>query len=260
MSAESQQGSEILIVDDDRALRETLADFLEKEGFRASGVGNVAEGRAQLAARRPALVLLDLTMPGGDGLGLASEIRILYGTPLIIISGRAQMMDRVVGLEVGADDYLAKPFELRELLARVRAVLRRVSPARTEAGDVQSASAGHRRARFGEGWELDLDSRGLIDPHARPIALTSSEFALIAMFVERPNRVLTRDQIAELTRREDWDAFDRSIDTQISRLRRKLDAASDGGTLIQTVRGEGYVLACRVTWEGVRPAAPTPRP
>ena len=234
---------EILIVDDDSALRETLADFLTGEGYCVAEAENVRAARARVALRRPELVLLDLNMPGGDGLPLAAEIRAQYGTPLIIISGKATMTDRVVGLEVGADDYLAKPFELRELLARVRAVLRR---SQAHAPQPPAAQPDSRVAAFG-GLTLNVTRRTLHDAAGEPIALTGAEFNLLLAFVEHPNRVLTRDQIADFTRRDGWDAFDRSIDTQISRLRKKIEAPA-AEPMIQTVRGEGYVLACAVAW------------
>lgn len=233
---------EILIVDDDPALRETLADFLTGEGYCVAEAENVRAARARVAQRRPALVLLDLNMPGGDGLPLAAEIRAQYGTPLIIISGKATMTDRVVGLEVGADDYLAKPFELRELLARVRAVLRRA-----QAHAPQPAAQPDARTASFCGFTLNATRRTLNNAAGEPVALTGAEFNLLLAFVEHPNRVLSRDQIADFTRRDDWDAFDRSIDTQISRLRKKIEAPG-ADPVIQTVRGEGYVLAAAVAW------------
>ncbi len=239
------EAPEILVVDDDAALRETLCDFLSGEGYRMREAANVSEAKAQIAARAPSLLLLDLNMPGGDGLTLAASLRAMAPIPIIIISGKGSTIDRVVGLEVGADDYLVKPFELRELLARVRAVLRRAAPPPTQPTPPAIERAGP-QARFGGGFTLDLARRALTGPDGAAIALTGAEFNLLAMFVERPNRVLSRNTIADLTRREDWDAFDRSIDTQISRLRKKLSAAANGLDVIQTVRGEGYVLASAV--------------
>lgn len=237
----------ILIVDDDQALRETLADFLTAEGYSVAEAGSVQAARAQIESAAPSLVLLDLNMPGGDGLPLAAELRARTDIPVIIISGKGSTIDRVVGLEVGADDYLPKPFELRELLARVRAVLRRANaPGRA---DSVAAPPRGRRAVFSGGFALDCVRRALTSPSGEAIVLTAAEFNLLQAFVERPNRVLSRDAIADLTKREDWDAFDRSIDTQISRLRKKLGEVG-GAEVIQTVRGEGYVLASAVEWRG----------
>lgn len=234
----------ILIVDDDQALRETLADFLTAEGYAVAEANSVSEARARIEACAPALVLLDLNMPGGDGLPLAAELRARTSIPIIIVSGKGSTIDRVVGLEVGADDYLAKPFELRELLARVRAVLRRAQSA--ERSERASAASG-RRAVFADGFVLDCVRRAVTNSAGAAIVLTAAEFNLLQAFLERPNRVLSRDAIADLTKREDWEAFDRSIDTQISRLRKKLEEGGGDG-VIQTVRGEGYMFAGAVEW------------
>lgn len=237
-----------MIVDDDQALRETLADFFEMEGYGTLQAGNVAEARLCLNRDNPDLLLLDINMPGGDGLSFATEVRTSRMTPIIILSGKGSMIDRVVGLEVGADDYVAKPFELRELLARVRAVLRR-SRTTTPASLAAVAEDQERTARFAA-FVLIPSRRQLTAATGEGIELTGAEFNLLAAFVERPNRILTRDAIADLTRRDDWDAFDRSIDTLVSRLRRKLAPFADASQLIQTVRGEGYVLAAEIRWSG----------
>jgi two-component system phosphate regulon response regulator OmpR len=234
----------VLIVDDDSALRETLADFLSDEGYETLEARNVSEARAAIEKSAPDLMLLDINMPGGDGLTLASQLRAHVSIPIIILSGKGSTIDRVVGLEVGADDYLAKPFELRELLARVRAVLRRARPQSPGA-----LASPERQATF-SGLVLTPSRRDLSTSKGERIDLTGAEYNLLAAFVEHANRILTRDAIADLTRRDDWDAFDRSIDTLISRLRRKLTPHADAAQLIQTVRGEGYVLACEVRWSG----------
>jgi two-component system, OmpR family, response regulator len=244
--SETAAQPKLLIVDDDRGLRETLADFFELEGYDIAQAGNVTEARAQLSRGEPDLVLLDINMPGGDGLTFAAEMRSRSSTPIIILSGKGAMVDRVVGLEVGADDYLAKPFELRELLARVRAVLRRAKPAVAAAAE---AGEPERVARFST-FVFTPGRRSLETEAGVAIDLTGAEFNLLAAFVERANRVLSRDAIADLTRKDDWDAFDRSIDTLVSRLRRKLAAGAGASQLIQTVRGEGYVLAADVKWSG----------
>jgi len=239
----------ILVVDDDIGLRETVADFLSVEGYAIREAGNVTEARAQVATGRPDLILLDINMPGGDGLSLAGDLRRSTEIPIIILSGKGAMVDRVVGLEVGADDYIAKPFELRELLARIRAVLRRARPP-AAAGE---PAAAERHCRF-DLFVLTPSRRELKTSAGDHIDLTGAEYNLIAAFAERPNRVLTRDAIADVTRKDDWSAFDRSIDTLVSRLRRKLAGHTDSSQLIQTVRGEGYVLASTVVWSGPREA------
>ena len=244
---EGSSQAKLLVVDDDQGLRETLADFFEIEGYAVVQAANVREARACLAGAEPDLILLDINMPGGDGLTFAAEMRMRSSIPIIILSGKGGLVDRVVGLEVGADDYVAKPFELRELLARVRAVLRRARPATSgQPAAVDSAQAIGRFSVF----DFRPDERTLLGPGGEVIDLTGAEYKLLAAFVDRPNRVLSRDAIADLTRKDDWDAFDRSIDTLVSRLRRKLALHADASQLIQTVRGEGYVLATDVKWSG----------
>ncbi len=234
----------LLVVDDDAALRETLADFFEIEGYAVAQAANVAQAQAQIAAFAPDLVLLDITMPGGDGLTFAAMMRASSAIPIIILSGKGSMVDRVVGLEVGADDYVAKPFELRELLARVRAVLRRAKPVMA----AEDPAVG-RVARFA-GLVLTPSHRLVATGAGEAIELTGAEYNLLAAMVDRANRVMSRDAIADVTRKDGWDAFDRSIDTLVSRLRRKLAVHVDAAQLIQTVRGEGYVLAAEVRWSG----------
>lgn len=246
MSAPTSAGN-LLIVDDDAALRETLADFLSLEGYAIREAGNVTEARTAMTAQSPDLLLLDINMPGGDGLTFAAEIRARATTPIIMLSGKGSMVDRVVGLEVGADDYLAKPFEFRELLARVRAVLRR---ART-APEAEDPQAPERQARF-DSFVLTPSRRNLCTTGGEIVDLTGAEYNLLSAFVDRPGRVLTRDAIADATRKDDWEGFDRSIDTLVSRLRRKLSQHSATTNLIQTVRGEGYILAGEVRWTGAR--------
>lgn len=232
----------ILVVDDDAGLRETLADFLEIEGYAALQAANVAEARRRLADDAPDLMLLDVNMPGGDGISFAAELRARSQLPIIIISGKGGLVDRVVGLEVGADDYLAKPFELRELLARVRAVLRRAKPLATP----PQTETPMRLAHFA-GLTLNPARRLVTTQAGQAIDLTGAEYNLLNALVERAGRVLTRDAIADLLHGGEWQAFDRSIDTLVSRLRRKLDAHVDAAALIQTVRGEGYMFDVKVT-------------
>jgi DNA-binding response OmpR family regulator len=233
----------ILIVDDDPGLRETLDDFLSAEGYAIRQSSNVTEARAAIAAAGPDLILLDINMPGGDGLTLAAELRAKTLLPIIILSGKGSMVDKVVGLEVGADDYVAKPFELRELLARVRAVLRRAKLV------TAVPLEGLRQAHF-DAFVLTPSRRDLSTASGEHIDLTGAEYNLAALFVDRPNRVLTREAVGEATHKDDWEAFDRSVDTLVSRLRRKLTRHATQPNLIQTVRGEGYVLACAVRWSG----------
>jgi len=237
--------SKILIVDDDPGIREMLSDFLGTEGYIPFEAPDVGSARAHLAGGCD-LILLDLNMPGGDGLSFAAEIRAKSSTPIIIISGKGGTIDRVVGLEIGADDYLPKPFELRELLARIRAVLRRARPAAPLAPETTGAP--ERVARFGGCFLYSPSRRRLATAGGQEIELTGAETTLLAGFLERPHRVLSRDMIADLTQRGDAVTFDRAIDTLVSRLRRKLDAHTDAQRLIQTVRGEGYVLASPVEW------------
>jgi DNA-binding response OmpR family regulator len=239
----------ILIVDDDNGLRETLADYLELEGFGVLQAANVASARTQLNLA-PDLILLDLTMPGGDGLSFAREIRSHASTPIIIMSGKGDTIDRVVGLEVGADDYLPKPFELREMLARIRAVLRRSSADQAEAAIESKGPPNGRSAQFGGCLVLVPGRRQVMNQSGALIDLTGQEYNLLAALVERPRRVHGRDAIAHLMRRADDGADDRNIDAVVSRLRRKLNGHVDASQLIQTVRGEGYVLASEVRWTG----------
>lgn len=238
--------ADILIVDDDAALRETLDEFLAGEGYAIRQAANVTQAREAIAASAPDLILLDINMPGGDGLSLAAELRAKTSLPIIILSGKGSMVDKVVGLEVGADDYVAKPFELRELLARVRAVLRRAKPV------VSAAPATEERQAHFDAFVLTPSRRDLSTSAGVHVELTGAEFNLAALFVERPNRVLTREAIGDATHKDDWEAFDRSVDTLVSRLRRKLTRHATQANLIQTVRGEGYVLACAVRWTGAK--------
>lgn len=224
----------ILVVDDDASIRDALCDYLGRHGFEVRGAdGGAAMDRA-LAAEDADLVVLDLMMPGEDGLSICRRLRP-HGPAVLMLSAMGETTDRVVGLEIGADDYLAKPFEPRELLARVRAVLRR--PAATEAA---SGSV-----LLFAGWRLDLVRRELRGPHGRPVALTGGEWALLRVFAEHPGRVLTRNQLLDLARGPEADSFDRAVDLQVSRLRRKLGERG-GAELIETVRGEGYRLAASV--------------
>jgi two-component system phosphate regulon response regulator OmpR len=225
----------ILVVDDDPDLLELLTGFLTGNGFTVSAALDGREMRQRIAERAPDLIVLDLMLPGEDGLTLARELRRTSDVPILMLSARGEEMDRVVGLEVGADDYLAKPFSPRELLARLRALLRRsrLSPAREPAG----ATAPH---RFGP-YALDVAGHRLLRGEAE-VPLTTAEFQLLRAFVEHPNRVLSRDDLISWLRGFTRDAFDRSIDVRVTRLRRKIEVDPTRPAFIRTVRGEGYLF------------------
>jgi two-component system OmpR family response regulator len=228
----------ILVVDDDPDLRKLIGDFLAGHGYRVEVAENAAAMRSSIEKQRPDLVILDVMMPGEDGLSAARRLVTEHGPPVIMLSALGSDTDRIIGLEVGADDYLPKPCNPRELLARVRAVLRR----RAQPVAVDAPAA---RVEFA-GWRLDLMRRELRDPTGTFINLSDGEFALLRTFVEHPQRVLSRDQLLEITRGRNVEVFDRAIDSQISRLRRKLNERADT-ELIRTIRNEGYMLLAKVT-------------
>jgi two-component system OmpR family response regulator len=230
----------ILVVDDDPDLRKLIGDFLQGHGYRVEVAENSAAMRRALERERPGLVILDVMMPGEDGLSAARRLVTEGGPPVIMLSALGSDTDRIIGLEVGADDYLPKPCNPRELLARVRAVLRRRIPLPADA-DPQSTIT---RFEFG-GWRLDAMRRELRDPSGTFINLSDGEFALLRTFVEHPQRVLSRDQLLEITRGRNVEVYDRAIDSQISRLRRKLNERADS-EMIRTVRNEGYMLVTKV--------------
>jgi two-component system OmpR family response regulator len=229
----------ILVVDDDPDLRKLITGFLAGHGYRVAAAENAAEMRRVIEEQRPDLVILDVMMPGEDGLSAARRLATERGPAVIMLSALGSDTDRIIGLEVGADDYLAKPCNPRELLARVRAVLRRrnaSAPAEPESSEGRYEFAG---------WRLDVMRRHLRDPSGTFINLSDGEFALLRSFVEHPQRVLSRDQLLDIARGRNAEVYDRAIDTQISRLRRKLnDRAHE--ELIRTVRNEGYMLLPKV--------------
>ncbi|MDY6923824.1 MAG: response regulator [Pseudomonadota bacterium] len=231
---QAEPAPRILVVDDDPGIREVLADYLNQHGYAAEGVATAAEMDRAMAARAPDLIVLDLMMPGEDGLSVCRRLSG-KGPPIVMLSAMGEDTDRIIGLELGADDYLAKPCNPRELLARVRAVLRR--PREVGEGDGPCLAFA--------GWRLDLMRRDLTRPDGRTVALSAGEFALLRAFVERPGRLLSRDQLLERARGADSDVFDRAMDVQISRLRKKLDDGS-GLEMIQTRRGEGYMFDVKV--------------
>lgn len=221
----------LLIVEDDPEIGRLVAGLLEREGFSARVASDGRAMDALLKMLRPDLVILDLMLPGEDGLSICRRLQALK-LPILMLSAKSDEIDRVVGLEMGADDYLTKPFSPRELVARVRAILRRV-----QNGPAEPQS---RRFAFGA-FVIDIDARDLQHQAAGPVTLTSSEFDLLACFVQHPRRVLTRDQILDWTRGRSMEAYDRTVDMQISRLRKKLDAAGDAAP-ISTVRNGGYLF------------------
>lgn len=231
----------LLVVDDDVDIRSMLAEQLSKAGYVVSAAGSGSEMRRALERERVDLIVLDLNLPGEDGLTLCRDLRARSNTPVIMLTARSEPIDRVLGLEMGADDYLAKPFEPRELLARIRNVLRRTEALPTSL-DVVSVG----EAKFA-GWTLDLQKRHLIDPAGRVVVLSGAEFRLLRVFVTHPNRVLTREQLVALSSGRAYESQQRAIDLQVSRLRHKLGDDQAESALIKTVRNEGYVFAAAVT-------------
>lgn len=223
----------LLVVDDDAEIRHLIGRFLRQHGFRVSGARDGREMRDALSNADVDLVILDLMLPGTSGLQLCREIRAGSSLPIIMLTAKGEDTDRIVGLEVGADDYLAKPFNPRELLARVRAVLRRTAP-------MEASKTAAKEVSFA-GWRLDVMRRQLLSPAGIVVELSGGEYDLLIAFVEHPNRVLSRDQLLELARNRVPGSFDRSIDVQVSRLRRKLEREDTAG-LIKTVRGAGYLF------------------
>jgi DNA-binding response OmpR family regulator len=233
----------ILIVDDDPRLCRTLARYLKHEGYSTHTATSGAEMRQRLAVEMPDLVILDLILPDEDGFSLARELRATYDLPIVILTGKADTIDKVVGLEIGADDYVTKPFDERELLARIRSVLRRIAK-----GARGRAASPVSMARFA-GWRLDLYSYELISPSGESVALTPHEFQLLAAFVQHGNRVLTREVILEQVADRNWSPEDRSVDVLVGKLRRKIETNPQEPRLIETIRGIGYKLKARVSFE-----------
>ena len=232
----------ILVVDDDPEIRKLLARYIESQGFRVLLAANCRELRDQLATHQVDLIVLDVMLPDGSGLDACRDLRARRSTvPIILLTALKEDVDRIIGLEIGADDYLGKPFNPRELIARVRAVLRR----RTEAVPQPSEA----KIYHFEGFTADPQTRRVTNAQGGDVELTGAEFDLLKTFLDRPGRVLSRDQLLDLTRGREGDGFDRSIDVLVSRLRRKLGAGSDL-QLLKTVRNGGYQLAVKVEVEG----------
>lgn len=234
-----QQSPQLLVVDDDLEIRSLLARYLTQQGYRVTTAKDADETRRLLQECRIDLVILDVMLPGEDGLSLCRWMRSTAHTPVIMLTAMGEDIDRILGLEMGADDYLPKPFNPRELLARIKAVLRRTE---SLARPMAEASG---QARFA-GWTLDLAERRLVSPAGEAVELTAGEHALLVVLATRPRRVLSREQLLDLARGRAAVPFDRSIDVQISRLRHKLEENPGSPRLIVTVRGEGYIFAATV--------------
>lgn len=228
----------ILLVDDEAALREPLAEYLVRQSFVVTQAGTAAEARSRLLETGFDLVLLDIMMPGEDGLSLCRHLVETRQIPVIFITARGEATDRIVGLEIGADDYVVKPFDPRELVARIRSVLRRAGRQPAENGDAVIYEF--------EGWKLDPLKRRLCDPEGAVVAISSAEFRLLMAFLDHPRQVLDRDRLLDMVQGREAHLFDRAVDNQISRLRRKIEADSRNPQLIQTVWGGGYMLAAEV--------------
>jgi len=234
----------IAVLDDEADITRLLATYLQTHGYRVSQAHAGSTLLRLMADDPPQLVLLDLGLPGEDGFSIARQLREHWQCGLVIVTGRGDAVDKVVGLEIGADDYVTKPFELRELLARIKAVLRRTLTAPAAAVE-SNADLPSRRYRFID-WELDVAARRLLDPTGREVALTGGEFDLLSVFVTHPGRVLSRDFLLEQTRGRVAAPFDRTIDVQVGRLRKKLEADVDDPQIIKSVRGAGYILVAPV--------------
>lgn len=248
----------VAILDDEPDITQLLAGYLGSHGFRTTQLHHGRALMALMASDAPDLVLLDLGLPGEDGFAIARQLREHWRCGLVIVTGRGDAVDKVVGLEIGADDYVTKPFDLRELVARVKAVLRRLAPAAPTAAPVPAPAGAvpdespRETLRF-EGWCLDVAARRLNAPDGIEVALTSGEFDLLLAFVQHPGRVLSRDFLLEETRGRESGPFDRTIDVQVGRLRRKLGDSGEG-QWIKSVRGAGYLFVPRVT--AATPASP----
>ena len=228
----------VLLVDDEAALREPLAEYLIRQGFVVSQAVSAAQARSQLRTLTPDLVLLDIMMPGEDGLSLCRHLSESRSIPTILLTAKGEATDRIVGLEIGADDYVVKPFDPRELVARIRSVLRRAARG--------AAPLAENELFEFDGWQLDPLKRRLVNADGAAVAISSAEFRLLMAFLEHPRQVLDRDRLLDMVQGREAHLFDRAVDNQISRLRRKIEADSRNPQLIQTVWGGGYMLAADV--------------
>ncbi|UOR15899.1 response regulator [Qipengyuania aquimaris] len=229
----------LLLVDDERTLREPLAEYLSGQGFAVREAESAAQARSLLEGDTPDLVLLDIMMPGEDGLSLCRHLVESRQLPVILLTAKGEAMDRIIGLEIGADDYVTKPFEPRELVARIRSVLRRSE----RSGPAPSEDL----AYSFEGWTLDPLKRRLTDPEGTLVPISTAEFRMLRAFCDHPRQVLDRDQLLDMVQGREAHLFDRAVDNQISRLRRKIETDTRNPQFIQTVRGGGYRLAADVT-------------
>ena len=236
----------IAVLDDEVEITRLLADYLQGRGYRVTQLHSGHSLMELMPTDPPALVLLDLGLPGEDGFLIARQLREHWRCGLVIVTGRGDSVDKVVGLEVGADDYVTKPFDLRELLARINAVLRRVTPVEEASSGVPAYAAQRSKLHFAD-WELDTAARCLTSPQGRDVALTSGEFDLLRAFAQHAGRVLSRDFLLERTRGRESGPFDRTIDVQVGRLRKKLEVDADDPQIIKSVRGAGYILVPPVT-------------
>jgi len=231
----------VLIVDDDRDVRDMLAEYLTTHGYEVAQADGGAAMRTALEQGVPDVVLLDIGLPGEDGLSLARYLRERYDLGIIMVTGAGEVVDRIVGLEMGADDYVAKPFDPRELRARLKSVMRRVQSRAAPATPPAAPGAAEERIPVGR-CLLDLKSHQLFERDGTEVALTTMEFELLKVFAEHPNQVLSRDRLLTLTRNREWEPFDRSIDIRIARLRRKIEDDPENPKVIRTMRGAGYMF------------------
>jgi len=245
MSSLDDTETNILVVDDDRKIGKLLKDYMESQGFRVEFVSTAGEFRDQVKARNFDLVLLDIGLPGTDGFSLLSELRSQSDVAIIMLTGRSDIVDRVVGIEIGADDYITKPFHLREVVARVRGVLRRTKRSRRDAEASPSRAAASDEMTFGE-WKLLTEQRRLLDKHDRDVSLTGGEFDLLVALVNHAGRVLSRNQLIDLTKGPGWAVLDRTIDAQIARIRKKIESDPKRPVFIKSIRGVGYVFSEKV--------------
>jgi two-component system, OmpR family, response regulator len=235
------QSQHIIIVDDEAPAREMVGEYLKMHGFTVTLCDGGKSLRGAIEANVPDLVVLDLNMPEEDGLSIIRDLKSRTNVPVIMLTATASPIDRVVGLELGADDYIAKPCELRELMARIRSVLRRSSPARAPAA-AAAKPAKDRLVRFGTKW-LDLEAQALRDDEGNEHPLTASEFGLLKVFAANPKRVLSRERLLELANARDAEAFDRAVDLRIMRIRRKIEPDPTKPAVIRTIRGGGYLFS-----------------
>ncbi len=236
----------ILVVEDDEFVQKALKVYLEGEGYRISIVDNGADMNRIMADDPVDLVLMDLKLPDDDGFDLTRELRERYNGGIIIVTAKDDTVDRVVGLEIGADDYVTKPFEQRELLARIRSVMRRVQE---HVQAISSTADTKQRVVVFNGWRLNLDSRQLLNPDGESVELTSGEFTLLAEFIGKAGRVLSRDHLLSAIYNREWEPYDRSIDVLVTRLRRKIEQNSRHPEIVKTVRSAGYMFAAALKQE-----------